>query len=124
MKILVVDGEVQVCQLLQDTLARYRPDDEVVAVGDGLAALAQLQQHRFDLVITDQHLSDMNGIVLAGYAGKRWPETPIILMSGNISVSLDYWRQCLGVSSLLRKPFTPGKLLAVVDEICPTSGDG
>ena len=62
----------------------------------------------FDLVLTDVVMPGLSGVQLAKRLNRRWPDLPIILVSGfsdelAVGYGSDY--------ELLRKPFTRGALL-------------
>jgi CheY-like chemotaxis protein len=60
--ILVVDDEPLVTQLIVDTLTRegYRVD----SAPNGVAALEKIRQQRYDLILSDLHMPQLNGVGL------------------------------------------------------------
>src|SRR5438445_1279425 len=61
--ILVVDDEPLVTQLIVDTLTRegrYRVD----SAPNGVVALEKIQHQRYDLILSDLHMPQLNGIGL------------------------------------------------------------
>ncbi|MDH5516959.1 MAG: PAS domain S-box protein [Gammaproteobacteria bacterium] len=78
--ILVVDDEEGLRSLCVELLEAkgYR----VAVAGDGVEALAVMEQSRFDLVLSDVVMPNMDGYTLAAAIQKRWPETKIQLVSG------------------------------------------
>ncbi len=77
--ILVVDDEQPGRTAIKQFLgtAGYAVD----AVEGGHQALAQLEQARYNLVITDHRMPSMSGTELAAAIKARWPELPIVLFS-------------------------------------------
>jgi DNA-binding LytR/AlgR family response regulator len=63
---IVVEDELTLRLQLEELLARIWPELQVVAsVGDGVRALAALQQHRPDLMFLDVEMPEMSGIEVA-----------------------------------------------------------
>ena len=104
MRILVVDDEkIKRVTLADDLLTQGH---EVVAVGDGEAALAELSAGRFDVLVTDLKMPKIDGLELL----KRVKQGPladmeVILMTayGSIPVAVEAVK--LGAFDFLTKPF-------------------
>lgn len=70
--------------------------------------LAEEEVSPFDIVLTDIVMPGLSGVQLARRLNRRWPELPIVLVSGySDELALGYGSQY----ELLRKPFTRGALL-------------
>lgn len=113
--ILVVDDEPPICKLLKHILQTLCPGYEVMTVMDGKATLTQLEQQDFDLVIVDYQLPGMNGLEIARCVGERWPDTPVILISGKPPPGIRERVKGLGLAGFLRKPFSPTQLVEMVE---------
>jgi CheY-like chemotaxis protein len=121
LSILVVDDhpimrEV-VCQILEDAGHHVRD------AGDGAEALRVVATTRFDLVVTDIVMPEMDGIELIGELGRRHPEIRVIAMSGGgerfpMRDGLAIARR-LGAGMTLNKPFLPEQLIEAVEFLCP-----
>jgi len=62
----------------------------------------------FDIVLTDVVMPGLSGVQLARRLNRRWPELPIVLVSGfSDELAIGYGSQY----ELLRKPFTRGALI-------------
>ncbi|HZM14912.1 MAG TPA: sigma-54 dependent transcriptional regulator [Candidatus Krumholzibacteria bacterium] len=82
-KILIVDDEQSMCQYL--TIMLQKEGYEVVGVLRGVDALREAKARKFDLVITDIKMREMDGIqVLAGLKAID-PELPVIIMTAYAS---------------------------------------
>jgi DNA-binding response OmpR family regulator len=110
-RILLVDDDLQLQQLLARSLTRQ--GHEVTVAGDGAQALRLADLHVFDLVITDLVMPEVEGIQLLG-ALKAKPSAPkIIAMSGGgRGAALDYLQMAslLGAATTLAKPFSLDQL--------------
>jgi len=108
-RILIVEDEPGLRRALTINLRARKY--EVVAAGDGAAALAAAASDPPDLVILDLGLPDMDGTeVIEGLRG--WSQAPIIVLSarqaqGDKVVALD-----VGADDYMTKPFGMDELLA------------
>ena len=120
-RILVVDDDPMVCMAIEVYLERHGFD---VTIADGGATgLRALEGNAFDLMIVDIFMPHMRGFEPIRIFHERAPAVPLIAMSGYAFADLDapapdFLRMALelGAARCLRKPFTPGALLAVVNE--------
>ncbi|HEY0986435.1 MAG TPA: response regulator, partial [Kofleriaceae bacterium] len=87
LRVLVVDDEPRVAEMLQRVLRR---DHEVVAVSCGKAALDQVQAGAwFDAIVTDVMMPNMTGLELLDELVRIAPEQAkrLILLSGGVFTS-------------------------------------
>jgi len=61
-KILVVDDENTSQQIIKRVLESA--DNEVTLVSDGFEALTKMKKIKYDVIVTDLNMPDMNGIEL------------------------------------------------------------
>lgn len=80
LRILVVDDQDVICELLSEYLKSDGHD--VVTAGDGQSALEVFRAGEFDLLMTDQSMPGMNGEQLAAAVHALRPGLPIILLTG------------------------------------------
>ena len=78
--ILVVEDEPTVSAFISKALTLSGHDAKVAE--DGQRALEALAKQRFDLLLSDIVMPELDGIALALKASQDWPEMPILLMSG------------------------------------------
>ena len=78
-RVLVVDDEADIRELLSMTLIRMGLD--VDAAGTGFDAEQLLQRHRYDLCLTDMRLPDGNGLDLLAHVGRHYPNTPVAVIT-------------------------------------------
>jgi DNA-binding NtrC family response regulator len=102
--ILVVDDEELLTQLGQKILVELGYKVEALTQPAVALAMVRADPQRFALVLTDQAMPGMTGILLASQLRKVRPGLPIILMTG-YSVSLTpEVLEVAGVCQLLLKP--------------------
>ncbi len=102
-KVLVVDDEGEMAEMVGDYLGDRGYDAEV-AVG-GKAALAALRRKQYDAVITDLRMEGTDGLDVLAASQEREPSRPVILMTafGSIDGAMDAVRR--GAFHYLTKPF-------------------
>jgi two-component system, response regulator, stage 0 sporulation protein F len=110
--IILVDEESFVLTLLERILAGLASDYDLLSVVNGAAALALIAQRPVALVITDQHMPDMDGAALTAAIKAAAPLCPVILMSGNLD--LQQRAEAAGVDFFLPKPFGFDQLETIV----------
>lgn len=101
-RVLVVDDEENV----RITTAAILEQEgyHVETAGDGREALDKVAVGRFDLVLTDLRMEDMDGSTLLGELHTRYPQVVTVVLTGYASIesSIDALRQ--GVYDYLVKP--------------------
>ena len=106
-RILIVDDEPDLLRLLEDSIALNCERCEVVSVTNGYAALEQIEQQPFDLILTDYQMPGMNGLELAGIVRRASPGTPVALVTAYRSGGwLQERARALDLVGFLQKPFT------------------
>ncbi len=79
-EVLVVDDDVNLLDLLVDTLTTI--GYSATGVGGGLEALQLLQKRDFDLMITDIKMPDLDGIGLLKKVRRLYPKMPVLFITG------------------------------------------
>jgi YesN/AraC family two-component response regulator len=57
-------------------------DCESIRAGDGFEAIEKVDQHQFDLVITDMRMPKMSGLDLLQKLKEKRPDMPVVVISG------------------------------------------
>jgi two-component system cell cycle response regulator CpdR len=91
----------------------------VDAVDRGTAALARLQSERYDLLLTDIVMPEMDGIELAQKAAGIAPEMRVMFITGFAAVALRAGKAA-PEAKILSKPFHLRDLVAEVDRLFQT----
>jgi PAS domain S-box-containing protein len=112
-RVLVVDDESAICELVRQTLDR---DGFVTEVAHGRDALRLLTADRpFDAVITDIMMPGVSGDEIARRVSTEQPQAAIVLMSGLLPGPAARAAVERDGAHFLPKPFTPTALLATLD---------
>jgi CheY-like chemotaxis protein len=96
---------------------------EVLTAEDGLAALAVLEAHPVDAVVSDVVMPRMGGIELASELSKRAPSIPCLLVTGYSSDELVHTDSRVPMP-VLRKPFTTRELAIALERLLPWARHG
>ena len=108
-KILVVDDEPNVCQILETRLRMV--GYEVATAADGLAGLKTFGEINPDLVILDLMLPQLDGYGVCEKLRSR-TSIPILMLSAIDEVSQKIACLQLGADDFMVKPFSPKELIA------------
>ena len=82
-RLLIVDDEPEVAEGLLDILESLQGDDvELLSACSAAEALETLGKVRVDIVLTDIHMPEMNGLEMYQEIKKRWPRCRVIFISG------------------------------------------
>ena len=116
--ILLIEDEAQLRKLYRKFIegAGHR----VTEATDGAAGLDLFRQDRPDLVITGVMMPQTDGIEMIRSMCSEAPGVKVIVISGGTSFPTSAFLQIglsAGAARALAKPFTPAKLLGVVDEL-------
>ncbi|MEW6323000.1 MAG: response regulator [Acidobacteriota bacterium] len=109
-RVLVVDDEASIRELLSKTLALA--EYEVETAPDGRAAIERLRLGHYDLLIADLKMPGLDGLSLIREAKRLKAELPVIIITGFSTESSAIEAVNLGVSGYLTKPFRVPQVLA------------
>jgi CheY-like chemotaxis protein len=97
-------------------IAFRRENINVITCADAASALAQFEQNRPDVVITDVIMPNQDGYAVCSQI-KQHPEfggIPVVLMSGVVNKSVADKAVAVQADELIRKPFQPQELIGRV----------
>lgn len=109
-RVLVVDDEVTIRDLLSKTLALAEYDVDLAP--DGRAALDRLRVIPYDLLITDLKMPGVDGLTVIREARRLKADIPVIIITGFSTEASAIEAVNLGVSGYLTKPFRVPRVLA------------
>jgi PAS domain S-box-containing protein len=113
-KILVIDDEGNVCELLKDILTDK--GHKVETASNGSQGVEIFKGNRFDLVFTDLGMPGMSGWQVAEEIKKINRKVPVVLITGWGVQLKDYELREKGVDFLVSKPFQVDQVLKLVQE--------
>ena len=125
-RVLVAEDNPVNQRVVQQMLLRRRWS--VTVASDGREAVAAFESQRFDLVLMDIQMPEMNGFeavsaIRAIEHAQRRPHTPIVALTAH-AMAGDR-EQCLaaGMNAYLSKPLRRDTLFALIDELFRDTAD-
>jgi excisionase family DNA binding protein len=109
-RILVVDDEASIRDLLSKTLALA--EYEVDTASDASGALDRVRGTAYDLLIADLKMPGMDGLTLIRQVKRMRSDLPVIIITGYSTESSAIEAVNLGVAGYLTKPFRVPQVLA------------
>jgi DNA-binding NtrC family response regulator len=108
-RVMIVDDE----KLTRETLALSLADEhfEVVTATNGFEAIARLEEHPVDVVVTDLRMPSMDGLTFQGIVRERWPEIAVVFMTAFGSVTSAVSAMRAGAADYLTKPLNADELV-------------
>jgi DNA-binding NtrC family response regulator len=117
-RILIIDDEASIRRPLQVILERA--GHEVVSAANGSEAVRLWRHRAGDMVITDIHMPEKNGLETIIELRQIAPQARILAMSGgdlNTRVDVLGDAALLGAVHTISKPFTLDEMLRAVDRV-------
>jgi two-component system alkaline phosphatase synthesis response regulator PhoP len=117
-KILVVDDEVYIVQILEFSLSRIE-GYEVITATDGEEALEKVREGRPDLVVLDVMMPRMDGYEACRRlkAEESTKDIPVILLSAKGRAMDQNKGFEVGADDYMTKPFSPRKLIEKIKTV-------
>ncbi|WP_035241654.1 response regulator [Desulfobacter vibrioformis] len=101
-RLLLVDDEKEFVDVLSNRLGRR--GIEAVKAYSGAEALRALREARFDVMVLDLKMEDMDGIAVLKIVRKMAPDLPVIILTGHGSRTAAEEGMTLGAFDYLTKP--------------------
>ena len=115
-RIMFVDDDVSILAGLRGVLRRERDRWDMVFAAGADAALAELEQGPFDVVVSDMRMPGIDGAELLERVQRRSPATIRIMLSGSVD-PLAITRASFAVDELLGKPCDARTLRETIDRL-------
>lgn len=118
LKILILDDEEIVVVRLKPALEKEGHIVETFT--DSRQAKERLNQQKFDIVVTDLKMANIDGMQLFRFIKEKWPSTEVIIISG--FATLEIAREALqaGVRDVIAKPFKISQIKELINKIAAT----
>ena len=113
--ILVVDDDEAVGTVLSAIIQQGGMNAE--AVLGGPEALQRLERRPYEAVITDLRMPGIDGMTLLRRIRRRWPDTPVVMLTAHGSVDMAVEAMKLGAAEFMLKPFDREEILQVVRRV-------
>lgn len=115
-KLMIVDDEPIILNGLRHMIGKHTWFSEIVGASDGIDALEKMKTFKPDLLITDIHMPEMDGLELIRQAKEHNVDRFIVLTGYDV---FDYARQALrlNVVDYLLKPIKKNELYDALERI-------
>ena len=117
-RILIIDDEVQIREMLGQMLSREGYD--VINAPDGKVGMKVCREQHVDLIITDIIMPEKDGIEMILELRHDFPDLKVIAISGGGRLGPDGYlemAQKLGAHRTFFKPFNRKEILGAVKEL-------
>jgi CheY-like chemotaxis protein len=116
-KLLIADDSITIQRVIELTFADQ--DIDVIAVGNGRAAIERAELERPDIVLADAAMPERDGYEVAAFI-KSHPElshAPVVLLAGAFEPIDEARARAAGCDGVLVKPFEPQMVISRVKEL-------
>ena len=116
-KILIVDDSESIREVVSFTLENE--GFEVLVANDGTDALKFLDGREIDMIITDLHMPEMDGITLIKHVREMEASQriPILFLTTESQTAKKMEAKEAGATGWIIKPFVPAKLIAALQKV-------
>jgi len=115
LKVLVVDDEEDIVEVIKDRLEAY--GFMVATAGTGLQALKKLSMGKFDGIFLDIRMPEMSGIEALEEIRKNGLTIPVIILTSSSTKDLAIDAMAKGANDYILKPFEWEELKAKIEKI-------
>ncbi|MCW8805299.1 MAG: response regulator [Ignavibacteriaceae bacterium] len=115
LKILLLDDEEIVVTRLKAALEK---DGYIVETFiDSRQAKERIEQNKFDIVVTDLKMANIDGMQLFQHIKDKYPDTEVILISGFATLKVVKDALQAGVRDVIAKPFKISQIKDLINKI-------
>jgi len=112
--VMVIDDEEIVRKRLKSSLEKEGYDVETFS--DGRYAIERMAKKKFDIIVTDVRMDDVDGLEVLEHVVSSAPESKVIIITGYATVELAREALVKGAMDFIAKPFKPSDLRAVIEK--------
>ncbi len=117
LNVLIVDDNDCIREVLTALLSHRGHRCESAA--NGREAMKKVAQGHFDVVITDVHMPEMDGITLTRELTLRFSDLPVMIMTGQLDDHCRELALSAGAREVLGKPFEISELTVKLNNMLP-----
>jgi DNA-binding response OmpR family regulator len=121
MKILLAEDDLNISTIMAITLEQIG-NHQVTVVGDGQAAVTEVQRNSYDLVILDGMMPHLDGFEACKQIKQQLHlKMPVIFLSAKSDPESKQIGKNLGAVGYIEKPFDPANVCEQIDGILKSS---
>ncbi len=117
-KVMIIDDEKAIRNLLRITLEKESPDLHIVGeAASGIEAINTIDTYRPDIVFVDIRMPFMDGIEFSKLAIRRYPNLKIIILTA--FDDFEYAKECIGIGvcEYLLKPISREEIRKALNKV-------
>jgi two-component system response regulator HydG len=111
-RILIIDDDPTFCTMLKGFLTKKEFD--VAAVFSATEGLNQVQKNKFDVVLSDYRLPDIDGLDLLQSIRDENPALPVVIMTSYADIRIAVQAMKMGAFEYVTKPVNPDEILLTI----------
>lgn len=112
--ILIIDDHAMFRQGIQMVLNKNMPDASILEAGTMSEAFTKARAAP-SVVLLDVQLPGLNGIEGLSMLKKKWPDTPVIMLSSHLEADIIQQALARGAMAFISKVESAGKILETID---------
>ena len=120
LQIMILDDEPIVGKRLKPALTKYGVGVEVFE--NSVKAVNRLKEKRFDIVVTDVRMDEVDGIQVLEHIMSRSNRTKVIIITGYATVEVAREALVKGAFDVIVKPFKPDDLRIAINKAALSLG--
>lgn len=122
MRVMIVDDDPWIADLLKQVVLSVRPTAQVDCFGDVHSAFVAWQQSSYQLVLADWNLPDDSGVSLLRKIREQDREIPLVMITGRADRQSVMAVRPLGISAFITKPFEVPRVVQCIELLLPPDG--
>ncbi|MFN0276534.1 MAG: sigma-54-dependent transcriptional regulator [Chitinophagales bacterium] len=111
-KILIIDDDPTFCTMLKGFLVKK--DFNVDAVFSGTEGLSRVQKEKYEVVLSDFRLPDIDGLELLKAIKEENPALPVVIMTSYADIRIAVQAMKIGAFEYVTKPVNPDEILLTI----------
>ena len=115
LRIMVIDDEPAIATLLEESLKQFNADVDVFTSSLDALAFFEKQPEKFNLILTDQTMPNLSGVLLSEKLLALRPDINIILCTGYSKEVTEESALAMGIKSFMNKPIDIVKLYNIIN---------
>jgi two-component system response regulator PilR (NtrC family) len=120
-RLLYADDEAALREMVQNHLSLEGYDVETVADGEG--AIEMLNGKKFDIVLLDVHMPNVDGLGVLKHMHARGIRSKLIMLTGDGDPQIANECAKYGASDYLTKPYNYHELIDAIDRVMADGKD-
>lgn len=123
-KVLFVDDDQIMLLAVEKRFAAYSDYFSMIMANDGFEAVQKLKETSISLIVLDLKMPRMDGMSLLSYTREKYPDIPVIIVSGYRTAEMYKLAKARGVIAYISKPFQVDDLGKIIMSTLQKEADG